>query len=266
MFKKIWLKHNFKYLICVFKKMKEKYLIGGVIAGGISVCGFYWWWKRGELFRDIKKGASIMGLQSHPDDCEAFTPGAFIMAGGDAGNNCWIVSVIPIHQINSDQQEARAEAIAWFEENYLEEYLFLDGRPLIYDHIKSQLISIIEEKKPDILLTFTPFGWNEHPEHIMLSAMITDIWDELSYNPKIYWFIAAGQCPSVPSGPYDMRGMYPPTSILNLDKYSNVLGKTFWEAKLEVYEHYRSSVPGIDACLNESIQNNNRKEYFRRKR
>lgn len=248
--------------------MDAKQILGGIIIGGaIAVYGIYYFnQQQNELMRLINNGASIMGFQPHPDDCEAFTPGIFIISGGDRENECWIVSAIPVDQIPPDQQEERAAAIAWFEENYLEEYIFLNGRPLIYEEVKSQLIDVIEAKQPDILLTFTPFGWYGHREHITISNIITDLWDELSYAPKVYWFVAAGQGPSVPSGPYDMRETYPPTDILNSDIYSEALAKTFWEAKLEVYEHYRSSVPGIDTYLNdeEAVANNDRKEYFRR--
>jgi hypothetical protein len=62
------------------------------------------------------------------------------------------------------------------------------------------------------------------------------------------------------------KSLYHPTDIINLNVYSNELGKTFWDAKLEVWRHYSSSIPDLARLLVDTkfLQNNDEKEYFRK--
>ena len=233
-----------------------------------------------ELERDINNGMSIMGIWPHPDD-EIYTPGIFIIAGSK-GNKCWVVTLISIDSIPKNAQEPRQIANAWFEDTYLEEYINLGmtrvpggwhGYNWSNETIKARYKAEIEEKRPDILLTFTPYGFWNATEHGVTSDMITDIWDELNYEPKpkIYWFINTNQGPRWEI--CNEHELYPPTDVLDLDVYSEELATTYWEAKVDFWENY---VPSMDAlgnwmtygCGNPPcdntilIENNDRKEYF----
>jgi len=231
-----------------------------------------------ELERDINSGMSIMGLWPHPDD-ECFVPGIFILAGSK-GNKCWVVTLISLdsYPYTPESRELRQQANDWFEDTYLEEYINLNmvraapspdlwhGYPWSNETIKARYITEIEAKQPDILLTFTPYGFSGGLEHTLLSEMITEIWDELTYEPKpkIYWFINTDQGPR--SEENNEHELYPPTNILDLDVYSDTLGMTYWEAKVEFWEQYAPSLGALDTWMNTpgNLEGNDRKEYFMR--
>lgn len=229
------------------------------------------------LLKDIEDGKSIMGIWPHPDD-ECLTPGIFAVAASK-GNKCWIVTLIgmssPPYSENPEIRQARIDAIDWFKEQYLEEYIMFDmlrepgtgwhGWTWSFEEIKAYYKAEIEEKKPDILLTFTPHGYmdNTEGEHAWISNMVTEIREELDYNPKIYWFINTDQGPRS-DGPFDEDEKYPPTDVINLDVYSDTVGMTYWEAKLEFWEHYSPSVGALNRWMETpgNLENNDRKEYF----
>lgn len=228
-----------------------------------------------ELEEDINNGLSIMGIWPHPDD-EVYTPGIFVYAA-DKGNTCWIVHLISLDSVPIHAQESRFEAIHWLKETYL----WPNGGDCINlnmsrdkesggwhtwtwsnETIKAKYKAIIEEKKPDILLTFSPYGSCDLAEHSLISDIVTDIWDELEYKPKIYWFINTDQGPRTdPCGEHEI---YTPTDILDLDIYSENLGMTYWEAKVGFLEEYRSSVGGLNRWMNieGNLESNDRQEYF----
>lgn len=228
---------------------------------------------QGELLKDIEEGKSIMGFWPHPDD-EVYTPGILTMAG-DKGNKIWIVSLVSIEYVPEKAKEARYQAIDWLEDKYLEEYIDLNMArgPKFKNNwhswqwdletIKSKYKKIIEEKRPGILLTFTPYGSCDLIEHGIISDIVTEIWSELNYEPKpkIYWFINTNQ------GPRNEvcleNELYPPTDVLDLNVYSETLGKTYWEAKIELWQKYAPSVPPLNNFLTpDSFEKDDKKEYF----
>jgi LmbE family N-acetylglucosaminyl deacetylase len=206
-----------------------------------------------------------MFIQCHPDDSEIFMPGTFAMAGGDQGNKCYICCVGRIENVPSNlDRTKRMEAIKWFTSKYLVDYIWLNNStPFAWDQIKSQLITIINAIRPDIIITYSPFGYSGHPEHRNTSAAISAIYNSLSYKPKIYWIINTGQ--DIVRQPMPEQLMYPPTDIINLNVYSSKLGKTYWDAKLEIWEQYSHSVPDLKTLLADTafLQNNDKREYFR---
>ena len=178
-----------------------------------------------ELEKDIYSGKSIMGLWPHPDD-EVYTPGIFPFAK-DKGCKIWVVTLVSLESIPEKAKESRLQAIEWFEEQYLEEYINLGmrknpesggwhGWTWSYEEIKAQYKAQIEEKQPDILLTFSPYGFGDLVEHARISNMISEIWEELTYEPKpkIYWFINTNQGPRLDK--HNESELYPPTDILDL--------------------------------------------------
>ena len=184
-------------------------------------------------------------------------------------------------------KEPRQQAIQWFKETYLwpngGDLINLDmprgqdppppsnagwhGWHWTMDEIKAAFKEQIEEKQPDILLTFTPYGACDLPEHGEISEMITEIWNELTYEPKpmIYWFINTDQGPRLEDDCNEDE-LYPPTDILDLDVYSDALGMTYWDAKKEFWEQYAPSVGALNNWLNTpgNLDSNDKKEYFMR--
>lgn len=235
----------------------------------------------GELLKDIEKGKSIMWLEPHPDD-EVYSPGLFAVAR-DKGNQVWVVTLVEIASIPTIAQIPRQEAINWFEEKYLKpgggEYINLGmkrgslypppcsqihGYCWTYEELKAAYKKQIEEKRPDMLVTFSPFGYMGGYEHAEISKIAIEVWNELDWEtkPKIYWFINTNQGPRVDA--YNENELYPPTDVLELDVHSDVLNMTYWEAKIEIWQKYSISVPPLKNFLTpEFIESgNDKKEYF----
>lgn len=259
-------------------------LLLGVISGGIYLqlaYRFNWFPFQDdttELLQLIKEGKSIMGCWPHPDD-EVYSPGIYPM-GKHYNNQMWIVHLISVDCVAEEVRDERRAVLQWFEKTYLEKLYNLEmvrgvegnwhGWEWVTDPvnpdfsiIKQEYKAIIEAEKPDILITFTPFGFADKIEHGIISDVITEIWHELEYTPKprIFWFVNVDQGPLI-NGPHYEHYRYPPKSM-DLDVYSNVLGRTFWDATVEIWEQYSSSVPPINAFLNhELFYNNDHKAYW----
>jgi hypothetical protein len=134
-----------------------------------------------------------------------------------------------------------------------------------FDKVYQEFKYYIDLYKPDILLTFTPYGFCENcVEHYLIRQIITDIWNETIWEPKpkIYWFVNTNQGPR--HEVFEEYLEYPPTDILDLDVYSEELGMTIWEAKVVFWEHYAPSVGSLDTWMNTpgNLGNNDKKEYF----
>lgn len=48
---------------------------------------------------------------------------------------------------------------------------FIQSNP---DEVKGQLVALIRKYQPDIIITFEPFGWYGHPDHIFTSKWVTE--------------------------------------------------------------------------------------------
>ena len=207
-----------------------------------------------------------MWIGPHPDD-EMFMAGTIALASGDRGNKCYVLCVVSVDNINPDLNiTKRKEAIAWFTKTYLTEYIDLNySRPpdFNWENISTQIYNTVEAIKPDVIVTFTPYGYDNNPDHVTLSKSVTDIYDQLSYKPKIYYIINMDQDLPPNSQNYEYK-KYPPTDVINLNVHSTKLGKTFWDAKLEIWGHYAQSIPDLQKLLNDykRLQNNDEKEYF----
>ncbi len=221
-------------------------------------------YKSNNLRRAIDDAKSIMWIGPHPDD-EMFISGTLALAGGDKGNKCYCICIVSPDDINPDLNITnRKEAINWFKNTYLEDYTSLnETRPFSWENIKTKIQTIIEEIKPDIIITFSPYGYFNQPDHVATSMTLTELYNSLSYKPEIYYVINMDQDLPLNKKNYEYN-QYPPTDIINLNVYSNKLGKTYWNAKIEIWEHYSKSIPDLALLLNNKklIEKNDRNEYF----
>lgn len=54
--------------------------------------------------------------------------------------------------------------------------------------IKGQMQGLIESFSPDIVVTFEPFGWYGHPDHIAMSKWVTELFEETDLSSSIRLF------------------------------------------------------------------------------
>jgi hypothetical protein len=241
---------------------------------------------KGNLYSFIEKGESIMGFWPHPDD-ENYIPGLFAVAK-DHGCNVWVSCVVDpensyplVEPGNERTLQNRMKAIQWLKDTFLAEgddsytYWYArpkqgTGKPLPPDdEIKQKYKDRILEKRPDILVTFTPFGYVEsgqdgEGQHGTISAIVSEIWEELplDYKPKIYWFVNMDQGPRQVPPYYEEYKLFPPTFNLNLDvKCTNLEWETYWDAKVEFWEQYEPSI-NPQSWILDNLDINDKKEYF----
>lgn len=244
-------------------------------------------WDRNELLKLINQNKSIMYIEPHPDD-EVYSPGVLIIAGSK-NNNCWIVSLIgmnsPPYNENITLRIKRLQAIKYLEDNYLQEYIMLN-MPRIpnnssywhgwswtyknidgtwnFSKIKNRFRDIILDKQPDIIITFTPKGYmnKTEGEHSRISNIVTNIIIEENLDTRVFWFINIDQGPRM-DGPYYEYNYYPPTSVLNLNVFSQELNKTYWIAKVILWNRYSQSVNALLHYMQSNMfPLNDRKEYY----
>ena len=57
-----------------------------------------------------------------------------------------------------------------------------DPRALVQadpDEVKAQLVEVMRRLKPDVVITFEPFGWYGHPDHQVVSRWATEAYDQV---------------------------------------------------------------------------------------
>jgi LmbE family N-acetylglucosaminyl deacetylase len=221
----------------------------------------------GELQKDIDSGKTVMFIFPHPDD-EAWVAGTLAMVAADKGTFCYVCCLGSVANVRSENIDvpSRLQAIRWLTKAYLRDYIFLENNftsitPKMLTAMKPRLIEAIEDKKPDIIITFSPAGYDGNINHRMASKLVGEAYYSLSYKPKLYYVINIDQELQMKAREYRK---YPPTDIIDLDVFSEKMDKTIWDAKLEIWRRYSDSSPalmGITART-KRLENNDHKEYF----
>ena len=213
---------------------------------------------------------NIIWIEAHTDD-EFMLPGIIAFAHGK-GNIMRIIAVQCQTCCNPILLESRLIANQWLLDNYLESYDYLGfnlSQPNInWGYIRYLMKQKIEEYHPDIIICNSPYGYNNKTIHKKICYSINIIYNQLSYNPEIYWIINTNQ--DLPHPPKNLveNILFPPTDTINLDKYLFNLSKTIWDAKVQIWENYSATLPQLANLLNNQprMYENDRIEYFRRYR
>jgi len=249
----------------------RKYYAGIIILALVLSSSIAWAAEdKNELLKDIMGKKSIMWIGPHPDD-EIAVAGTLALACADNGNKGYIVCLGSLQNIMRGVNIGlRKDAIDYFSKKYFIEYKFLDAKftvmtPKVLKALRSKLITFIEQNKPAVIITFSPAGYYGNRNHIATSRLVTEVVSDLSYKPKLYYVINMDQEMVRPVYEYEE---YPPSDIVNLDVYSVQIGKTLWDAKLDIWQKYSSSVPIIKGFLSDKkrIKRSDHKEYFRKEK
>ncbi|NQU99197.1 MAG: PIG-L family deacetylase [Parcubacteria group bacterium] len=219
------------------------------------------------LLQEINEGKSIMWIGPHPDD-ENTIAGTIAFACGHQENECYVFSLKEIDEISENwDKDLRREANKWLETEYLEEYIYLDIGILgeLKEIIASKALKIIKEKKPEVILTFSPSGYYGHPEHKATSLGLLEYYNEFGYKPSMYQIINMDNPPIFGKEYFEYK-KYLPTDEIDLDFYSEILKKTIWDAKIEIIEKYSSTMAASAEIIAdmEKLEDLDKKEYFRK--
>ena len=205
-----------------------------------------WQFANNSLWDDINATKSFMTVCPHPDDMENFAAGFYPLANA-SGCQVDYVSLRTIENIPPEAQANRTIAINWFNETFLKPnggdyhqynisyagHQITNDTAVEYHHY---LLNITQTLHPDVIITMTPQGYRNATEHGACSYWMTRIWNDLNYEPSIYWIInmEEGAC-GYPPGTYGEYGNYPPTCAINVSPY--------WTETCLIWQYYTNTTP-----------------------
>lgn len=223
---------------------------------------------KGKLEKDIRDGKSVMFICPHPED-EVFIAGTIAFVAGEKETFFYICCLGSMENLRRENIDvpSRLKAIRWLTKRYLRDYIFLENNftaitPKVINAIKPKLIEAIENNNPAIIITFSHFGYDGDQNRRLTSKIVTDILPSLGYRPELYFLINTDQELNYKFKEYRK---FPSTDSIDLNSHSKKLGKTLWEAKLEIWDKYSDSVPSIMGVIarKKRLESNDHKEYFR---
>ena len=133
---------------------------------------------------DIRSLGTIMGIWAHPDD-ETYLAGGILASAVRNGQNVVCVTATkgeagstsdpakwPLEKMGEIREGELADALEILgvtNQHYLgcKDGLCIDESP---EAVVAQITELINQYKPDTILTFGPEGWSGHPDHQQVSA------------------------------------------------------------------------------------------------
>jgi LmbE family N-acetylglucosaminyl deacetylase len=130
---------------------------------------------------------TILGVWAHPDD-EAFLSAGLMAMAVDSGSRVVCVTATRGEAGTPDPEHCPPEAMAAIREREMAESLailgvrehhWLDYRDgecadVEVDEAAAKIVPIIEEVRPDTILTFGPEGFTDHPDHKAVNTWLLD--------------------------------------------------------------------------------------------
>lgn len=152
------------------------------------------------MAHDVTELGTILGVWAHPDD-EAYLSAGLMAQARTAGNRVVVVTATegergtddpelwPPHRLGPQRRVELAEsldALGVAEHRFLG---YADGgcERVTRAHAAAQIAAIIDEVRPDTLLTFGPDGMTGHPDHIAVSAWVTEAWRDTGRRGRLWY-------------------------------------------------------------------------------
>jgi LmbE family N-acetylglucosaminyl deacetylase len=144
--------------------------------------------------------ASLLGIWAHPDD-EAYLSSGLMSLVADAGGRVAVVTATR-GEHGTDDPEAwpperlgpvrEQELRASLDEVGVQEHHWLSyrdgelaGVPL--DRGAAELVPVIEQVRPEVIVTFGPEGMTGHPDHRTVSAWTTEAWRRTGCRAELWY-------------------------------------------------------------------------------
>ena len=227
---------------------------------------------------EISRLGTILGIWAHPDD-EVVLSGGIMAAAKANGQRVVVVTATTGQAGVSDTwpaeglAEMRAgELTASLQLLGVSELIWLgcpDGgcQQVPSSEIVIELESIINELRPDSILTFGSDGWTGHPDHCAVSGWVTAAWHKAKPSAKLYYSTVTpdwlGQFgPAMRPQAYYIKTL-PPTAPSEL-AINFHLSPDIWSVKLKAIQAHQSQVDSITRTLGDDfLQIENQTECFR---
>lgn len=149
---------------------------------------------------DVASLGTILGVWAHPDD-EAFLSAGLMALARAAGSRVVVATAsrgesgttdprrwpaARLARLRSDELAASLATLGVVEHRWLG---YRDGGCAEVEHTDGlqHVRSVLEEVRPDTILTFSPDGMTGHGDHRAVSAWTTAAWDALGRVPRLLY-------------------------------------------------------------------------------
>jgi LmbE family N-acetylglucosaminyl deacetylase len=142
---------------------------------------------------------TILSIWAHPDD-ETYLAGGVMAAAADSGQRVVCVSATAGERGTTDPEAwppARLERVRRWETAAamavlgISEHRILDlpdGDLAADDERGAELVgALVDEIRPDTILTFGPDGITYHPDHIAIGRLVSDAWRTREYPCRLFY-------------------------------------------------------------------------------
>lgn len=150
--------------------------------------------------QDIKQLGTIMCVFAHPDD-ETFTMGGIMAAALKNGQRVICVTATRGELGLQDEKRWPAEQLGDIRTSELKAALHILGVGDLHlfdysdggcseadsDEAVAKLSDLLNEYKPDTVMTFGPDGMTGHPDHVAVSAWALRACTSMDTQPDLYW-------------------------------------------------------------------------------
>jgi LmbE family N-acetylglucosaminyl deacetylase len=196
---------------------------------------------------------SIMYVFPHTDD-EMLCPGT-IITQNLSGDNVFVLCYGGNNRLPVQIKDKRETANNWFNQTYLTEYIILNLNTLNNEpYIQSQILPIIETIQPEVIVTFSPMGFNMQPHHRICSSIVSSVVENLSYNCSMWWMINTDQ--GVLTRDYYEHLSFPPNLVFDVS--------SVWCEKMASWWYYSFSARQLEMYYRDMdrLLSNDKCEYF----
>lgn len=235
--------------------------------------------KKPELIIAFKKVCGTLVLMkplvcifAHPDD-EAFGPAGSIakfakerevylicVTDGNAGNNSHNGSKKSLGEIRKEELEQSAKILG-IKKTYFLNYPDGTLSNNSYHEIAEKIEVILNEIKPDTILTFEPQGISGHIDHITVSLVSTFVFQKLEFIKNLLYYAETFEMmKEIPS-----YFIYVPPGYKKEDIDLTIDITNFWETKLKAMQSHKSQKEDYEFVL-KILQKFPKEEHFLQKR
>ncbi len=201
----------------------------------------------------------LLFIGAHPDDETFFAAGSFakyVSEGaevsvlcatrGQLGKTADLCSKEELPQVREGELRAAMRALGVLDVELLD-YVDkqLSDAPLM--DIREQLVRTIRRTRPQVVITFDPYGANQHPDHIAISRYASDA---LAAASDARWFADAGQAHQVQrllwTPPTMIYKLTPEMDIREQAGFDFLIDTTPWaQQKVAAFQSHATQFPGL---------------------
>ncbi len=201
----------------------------------------------------------LLFIGAHPDDETFFAAGSFakyVSEGaavsivcatrGQLGKTGDLCSKEELPQVRERELHAAMRALGVSDVellNYVDKQL--SDAPLL--QIREQLVHAIRRTRPQVVITFDPYGANQHPDHIAISRYASDA---IAAASDARWFPGAGEAHQVQrllwTPPTMIFKLTPEVDIREQAGFDFLIDTTQWaDQKAAAFQAHATQFPGL---------------------